>query len=104
MPAEWSECRLILPDRVNVSKCWAADSMKCTARYNSCTLRHADVLHLVLAQRGMQTVCLMSIDAVQELRASMNKSILQAERQLESSYVSAKAAAQKKWANANAEL
>ncbi len=40
----------------------------------------------------------------QELRASMNKSILQAERQLESSYVSAKAAAQKKWSNANAEL
>ena len=41
---------------------------------------------------------------VQELRASMNKSILQAERQLESSYVSAKAAAQKKWSNVNAEL
>lgn len=34
----------------------------------------------------------------------MNKSILQAERQLESSYVSAKAAAQSKWADVKAEL
>lgn len=41
---------------------------------------------------------------MQELRANMNKGILQAERQLESSYVSAKAAAEKKWADVRAEL
>ena len=41
---------------------------------------------------------------VQELRASMNKNILQAERQIESSYVSAKAAAQKKYTDAKSEL
>jgi len=34
----------------------------------------------------------------------MNKNILQAERQIESSYVSAKAAAQKKHADVKAEL
>ena len=34
----------------------------------------------------------------------MNKNILQAERQIESSYVSAKAAAQKKYADAKSEL
>lgn len=41
---------------------------------------------------------------VQALRADINKKILEAERQLESTYVSAKAAAQKKLGDVRSEL
>ena len=41
---------------------------------------------------------------VQALRADINKKILEAERQLESTYVSAKAAAQKKLKDVRSEL
>ena len=57
-----------------------------------------------MAVLGISLSLTMCSVPVQDLRTSINKSILQAERQIESSYVSAKAAAQKKWADAHAEL
>lgn len=57
-----------------------------------------------MAVLGISLLLTMCSVPVQDLRTSINKSILQAERQIESSYVSAKAAAQKKWADAHAEL
>ena len=49
-------------------------------------------------------LCLCCDSVSQELRAEINKKILEAERQLENTYVSAKTTAQKKWADARSEL
>ena len=75
---------------------WAAHNMWDNVEHNPC--RKGPL------RNGVGRAFLEGFSYVQELRASMNKSILQAERQLESSYVSAKAAAQKKWADVKSEL
>lgn len=53
---------------------------------------------------GIKMLCLCCDSVSQELRAEINKKILEAERQLENTYVSAKTTAQKKWADARSEL
>lgn len=50
---------------------------------------------------GPEVACLPFL---QELRAEINKQLLQAENQIESAYVSAKATAESKWAQMHGEL